>query len=49
MFEKFLKDSVKEDADFSKYLVETYPDLKALYDMKPGFGSDDNSRSPDKD
>lgn len=45
---QFLKESVKEDTEFSKYLTDTYPDLKTLYDMKPGYSQDD-SRSPERD
>ena len=46
---QFLKESVREDAEFSKYLVDTYPDLKTLYDMKPGCVTEDNLKSPEKD
>lgn len=46
---QFMRESVKEDADYSRYLVETYPDLKALYEMKPGFPTEENLRSPDKE
>ena len=49
IIKQFLKESVKEDTEFSKYLTDTYPDLKTLYDMKPGFSHDENLRSPERD
>lgn len=44
-----MKESIKEDNDYSKFLVDTYPDLKTLYEMKPGFSTEENLRSPEKD
>lgn len=46
---KHLKDTMKEDAECSKQLVEKYPELKVLYEMKPSYIIDDNQLSPSKD
>lgn len=48
--EDFLMEAIKEDEDYSKKLVETYPELKLLDDVRlPGMGEDPklrNSYSP---
>lgn len=50
-FNKYMKESTKEDADYSKQLLEKYPELKPLYDMKPSLVVEDalGLGSPDKD
>lgn len=42
--EEYLMDAKREDELFSKNLIETYPDLKLLDDVKVGGDRDDNPR-----
>ncbi len=48
--DEYLQECMREDEEYTKFLMETYPELRVLEDVKiAGLGSEEQSRSSMQD